>query len=167
MSLLQLPFDSLCWEPGPPTAAQLCAFDCIGRDFFHNCKLITQALTEAPDRKLRLKEIYSWFSENHPYFKPNDASWQNSVRHNLSLNKCFINIPSEGTKGGFWSIDESVAAGFTADGSIPPTRPQRRRNRKSQAKSRNDKWKLYTKVEMDWRLLLRLLHETIEPLICK
>jgi forkhead box protein J1 len=85
-----------------------------------------------------LKEIYSWFSENHPYFKPNDASWQNSVRHNLSLNKCFINIPSEGTKGGFWSIDESVAAGFTADGSIPPTRPQRRRNRKSQAKSRND-----------------------------
>jgi len=88
---------------------------------------------------MRLRDIYDWFSENHPYFKPKDESWKNSVRHNLSLNKCFVNIPSEGTKGGQWTIDETVAAGFAANGSIPPTRPQRRRNRKSTAKSsRND-----------------------------
>ena len=50
-------------------------------------KLIYRALMDAPEYKLVLKEIYAWIAKNtdkarDPAFK----GWQNSVRHNLSMN---------------------------------------------------------------------------------
>lgn len=50
-------------------------------------QLIYRALKSAPEHKMVLKEIYEWFEKNTD--KANDTSskgWQNSIRHNLSMN---------------------------------------------------------------------------------
>ncbi|ELT98166.1 hypothetical protein CAPTEDRAFT_129521, partial [Capitella teleta] len=42
---------------------------------------------------------FSLYSENFPYFKTAPDGWKNSVRHNLSLNKCFKKIDNPRANG--------------------------------------------------------------------
>lgn len=49
--------------------------------------LIYQALLEAPGHRLVLRDIYKWFEANtDKALNPACKGWQNSVRHNLSMN---------------------------------------------------------------------------------
>ena len=49
---------------------------------------IYRCLKEAPDHTMVLKDIYKWFTENTDKGQdPNVKGWQNSIRHNLSMNK--------------------------------------------------------------------------------
>ena len=43
--------------------------------------------------------VLSFFSEHFPYFKTAPSGWKNSVRHNLSLNKCFEKIEKPTANG--------------------------------------------------------------------
>ncbi|CAG5108311.1 Oidioi.mRNA.OKI2018_I69.chr1.g3735.t2.cds [Oikopleura dioica] len=58
-------------------------------------ELIVIAITQSPNRCLTLAGIYQWMLENVREFQPNSTtgpamnSWKNSIRHNLSLHKCF------------------------------------------------------------------------------
>eukprot|EP00075_Anas_platyrhynchos_P038045 XP_027327298.1 forkhead box protein J1 [Anas platyrhynchos] len=74
--------------------------------------LICMAMEASKKSKITLSAIYKWITDNFCYFRHADPTWQNSIRHNLSLNKCFIKVPREKDepgKGGFWKIDPQYA----------------------------------------------------------
>ncbi|XP_038597993.1 forkhead box protein J1 [Tachyglossus aculeatus] len=74
--------------------------------------LICMAMQASKASKITLSAIYKWITDNFCYFRHADPTWQNSIRHNLSLNKCFIKVPREKDepgKGGFWRIDPQYA----------------------------------------------------------
>ncbi|XP_069109103.1 forkhead box protein E4-like [Argopecten irradians] len=67
--------------------------------------LISMAIQSEPSKQMLLSEIYDWISKNYPHYKMEDKSWRNSIRHNLSLNECFIKSGrSESGKGSYWAI---------------------------------------------------------------
>ncbi|CAI5439857.1 unnamed protein product [Caenorhabditis angaria] len=75
--------------------------------------LIAMAISKRPDKKATLAEIYSYLQENFDFFRGEYAGWRNSIRHNLSLNECFVKLPKDtgesyrGRKGHKWTISDS------------------------------------------------------------
>jgi hypothetical protein len=86
--------------------------------------MITQAILSNPQGILSLAEIYDWISSHFAYYRYTKQGWQNSIRHNLSLNKAFEKVPrkpNEPGKGMKWQISESYRNEFLKkweDGSL-------------------------------------------------
>eukprot|EP00127_Corallochytrium_limacisporum_P006008 Clim_evm85s215 gene=Clim_evmTU85s215 len=85
---------------------------------FSYAKLIAKAILSSPGRKATLSSIYNNIMTTYPFFRHADNNWQNSVRHNLSLNHGFIKIPrqeNEPGKGTFWAITDEYARQLLSD----------------------------------------------------
>lgn len=70
--------------------------------------LIVMAIQSSPSKRLTLSEIYTYLQQHFPFFRGSYQGWKNSVRHNLSLNECFIKLPKglgRPGKGHYWTID--------------------------------------------------------------
>jgi forkhead transcription factor HCM1 len=78
-------------------------------------QLIGMAILRAPQRRLTLSQIYKWISDTYSFYGANDAGWQNSIRHNLSLNKAFIKQErpkDDPGKGNYWAIEPGMEQQF-------------------------------------------------------
>ena len=64
--------------------------------------LIVEALNNSSNGMLEVSDIYNAISTKYPYFKIESKSWQNCIRHNLSLSNLFV---KEGNSK-YWKLDE-------------------------------------------------------------
>ncbi|XP_056587820.1 forkhead box protein I3a [Triplophysa dalaica] len=107
--------------------------------------LIAMAIHGAPNRRLTLSQIYQYVAENFPFYNKSKASWQNSIRHNLSLNDCFMKVPrddSDPGKGNYWTLDPNCEKMFD-NGNF-----RRKRKRKSDPLA-EDEGKSYSGTDSD------------------
>jgi forkhead box protein C len=98
--------------------------------------LIAMAVENQPDKKITLNGIYQFIIERFPYYRKNRHGWQNSIRHNLSLNDCFIKVPRDDKKSGkgsYWSLDPDSYNMFENGSYL-----RRRKRYKKKVESRED-----------------------------
>lgn len=78
-------------------------------------QLIGQAILNSEEEMLTLSHIYDYIKQRYAFFRFTNGGWQNSIRHNLSLNKSFEKVArrtDEPGKGMKWKIADSEREEF-------------------------------------------------------
>ncbi|KAJ2061555.1 hypothetical protein GGH13_006600 [Coemansia sp. S155-1] len=88
----------------------------LAKPVYSYASLIAQAINQTRDKKVTLNGIYTYITANYPYYRHTQNGWQNSIRHNLSLNKAFIRVQradNEPGKGSYWAIADAYKGQFS------------------------------------------------------
>ena len=93
--------------------------------------LISMAILSDPEEKMMLSDIYKYIMANFPYYRDTtEKAWRNSIRHNLSLNECFVKGGrSTSGKGNYWKIHDACIEDFKR-GDFRRRQARRRASRK-------------------------------------
>jgi len=89
-------------------------------------QLIGMAILSTHEQQMTLNNIYKWIMSNYAFYRFNTGGWQNSIRHNLSLNKAFTKIArrtDEPGKGMKWMIEPTEFDTFVQQGMKGCRRP--------------------------------------------
>lgn len=89
-------------------------------------QLIGMAILSTHEQQMTLNNIYKWIMANYAFYRFNTGGWQNSIRHNLSLNKAFTKIArrtDEPGKGMKWMIEPTEYDNFVQQGMKGCRRP--------------------------------------------
>lgn len=76
--------------------------------------LIGMAILRSSDRKMTLSQIYNWINSTFKWYQ-RKSGWQNSIRHNLSLNKAFRKVErpkGDPGKGHYWVVEKGCEFQF-------------------------------------------------------
>lgn len=87
--------------------------------------LIGIAILRSEDKKLTLSQIYKWINDTFSWYRKSKSGWQNSIRHNLSLNKAFRKQErpkGDPGKGKYWLVEPGFEHQFLK-GRINTKRP--------------------------------------------
>ncbi|ELK01932.1 forkhead box protein Q1 [Pteropus alecto] len=81
--------------------------------------LIAMAIRDSAGGRLTLAEINEYLMDKFPFFRGSYTGWRNSVRHNLSLNDCFVKVLRDPSrpwgKDNYWMLNPNSEYTF-ADG---------------------------------------------------
>ena len=79
--------------------------------------MIAMAILNSESKRLLLGDIYKYIMDKYPYYRLEGQGWRNSIRHNLSLNDCFMKAGrAESGKGHYWTVRPDSIAEFKNGG---------------------------------------------------
>ena len=76
-------------------------------------EMIAKSIMESSVQRLLLSHIYAFIQREHPDFTSSKRAWKNSVRHNLSVNDCFLKAgQAPSGRGYYWKIHPACMRNF-------------------------------------------------------